>query len=123
MTILEKRLSVIDIVLNTANQIIKQSKIAYPKKRIFPTIDRRPKKRIDRSRAKTELMITTQLGAAQIQIILSQPTPKFKPEENLYIGSAIVNENGIEIIQTNNGTIPALSNQQATQPKRNCSNT
>lgn len=73
----EKAIAIMNTTLDTAKSVMALSKEAFPKRRLFGKIDRRPLKRIKKKRALALLMFSAAMGAAQIAIIASQPIPKF----------------------------------------------
>lgn len=88
-----KALALSEVIINSALLMVKNLKIAYPKKRAFRKIDRRPLKRIIRNRAKVALLMTGPMGAMQVAMIASQPVPKFPSG-----APGIVGERGAEIV-------------------------
>ena len=75
--ILEKKIAIMNTTLDTAKVVMALSKEAFPKRRLFGKIDRRPLKRIKKRRAMALLVMSAAMGAAQIANIASQPIPKF----------------------------------------------
>lgn len=73
----EKAIAIMNTTMDTAKTVMALSKEAFPKRRLFGKIDRRPLKRIKRKRARALLMFSVAMGAAQIAILASQPIPKF----------------------------------------------
>lgn len=73
----EKAIAIMNTTLDTAKIVMALSKEAFPKRRLFGKIDRRPLKRIKKKRAMALLMMSIAMGAAQIAVIASQPVPKF----------------------------------------------
>jgi hypothetical protein len=73
----QKAIAIMNTTLNTAKTVMALSKEAFPKRRLFGKIDRRPLKRIKKKRAMAMLMMSVAMGASQIAIIASQPIPKF----------------------------------------------
>jgi hypothetical protein len=77
MNIVEKKIAIINSTINTSKAVAPLFKEAFPKRRLFGKIDRRPLKRIKKKRALVLLMIQTAMGAAQIATIQAQPIRKF----------------------------------------------
>lgn len=75
--ILEKKIAIINSTIDMATVILTLSKEAFPKRRLFGKIDRRPLKRIKKKRARIALILAMVMGASQISIISSQPVRKF----------------------------------------------
>lgn len=73
----EKAIAIAGATVDTAKAIMMHSKDAFPKRRLFGKIDRRPLKRIKKKRALALLMLSAAMGAAQIATISAQPIPKF----------------------------------------------
>jgi hypothetical protein len=73
----EKAIAIMNTTLDTTKVIMSLSREAFPKRRLFGKIDRRPLKRIKKRRAMAMLMFSVAMGASQIAIIASQPVPKF----------------------------------------------
>jgi len=65
-----------EMICVSAQCVIGNLKIAYPKKRIFLKIDRRPLKRIQKAKAKMNSILGPIITASQIQMELSKPIPK-----------------------------------------------
>lgn len=76
-SLVEKKIAIMNTTLDTAKSVIALSKEAFPKRRLFGKIDRRPLKRIKKARARALLMFSVAMGAAQIAAIASQTIPKF----------------------------------------------
>lgn len=73
-----KALALSVMIINATIQMVKYLKVAYPKKRVFRKIDRRPLKRIMRNRAKIAMLVSAPMSAMQVANISSQPIEKFE---------------------------------------------
>jgi hypothetical protein len=95
----QKMLSLAACIVDTASTIIRSAKDTYPPKRAFGKIDRRPLKRLNKQRARLRLIIAAPMGALQVAMIASQPTPRFPTGAPGTTGNpAIIGEMGSEII-------------------------
>lgn len=73
----QKAYAIINSIMSTATAVRKFAHVAYPPKRAFRKIDRRPLKRMNKNRARLQMLMALPMGAMQVAMIASQPVRKF----------------------------------------------
>lgn len=106
----EKKEAIRSHVVEIATRIIKLSKIAFPPKRAFRKIDRRPLKRIKRQRAKADMLLLPFMMRVRAHIISATPIPKFPLGSSG--GPAIVDDAGKEVFVNSDGKIKIRLNNK-----------
>lgn len=73
----EKLYTIAVTIADMAIAMVRNLKVAYPKKRVFRKIDRSPLKRIKKNQARLGLMMGGQMAAMHVSKIAAQPTGIF----------------------------------------------
>jgi len=104
----EKIAAIINVTNNTKAQINGLIKIAYPKKRAFKKIDRRPIKRRKKHLAIIMMQVTAAMYEVQLMKIAMMPIPY--PEPPFKKGGIIADNNQPEIINFNDKIVTVHPN-------------
>ena len=100
-----KQIEIASEIIYAAAKIQNLIDVAFPKKRVFPKIDRTPGKRMKKLQARLNLIMAPSILRANIHMKMAQPIPKFPPGSKSPSGFAIVGEQGPEIILINDPQI------------------
>ena len=103
---LERAKAIAEEIKSMAEAIAKNTRIAFPPKRLFRKKGKRPLKRLKRQRAMVAMGILPAMARMRMLMIISQPIPNYTPGGIVPGGLAIVGEGEHkEIIVTPNGFI------------------
>lgn len=95
---LERAKALAEEIVQMAEAIAKNARIAFPPKRLFRKKGKRPLKRLKRQRAMLAMGMLPAMARMRMLTIISQPIPNYVPGGIVPGGPAIVGEDGPEMI-------------------------
>jgi hypothetical protein len=95
---LERAKAIAEEIVQMAEAIAKNARIAFPPKRLFRKKGKRPLKRLKRQRAMLVMGMLPAMARMRMLAIISQPIPNYVPGGVVPGGLAIVGEDGPEMI-------------------------
>ena len=102
---LERAKALANEIMEMADFVAKNMRIAFPPKRLFRKKGKRPLKRLKRQRAMLALGLAPGMTRMRMLMIMSQPIPNYVPGGIVPGGTVIVGESGKEVIVTPNDIV------------------
>jgi hypothetical protein len=101
----ERAKGIANEIIEMADMVAKNTRIAFPPKRLFRKKGKRPLKRLKRQQAMIALGMAPEMTRMRMKIIMAQPTPNYVFGGVVPGSPAIVGESGKELIITPNGYV------------------
>lgn len=102
---LERAKALASEIIQLADIVTKNMRIAFPPKRLFRKKGKRPLKRLKRQRAMLALGMAPGMTRMRMLMIMSQPIPNYVPGGIVPGDTAVVGETGNELIILPNGFV------------------